>query len=429
MNLRPHTFSQAAYAPVLLFTLRARWLFIALMLAGLLGTWALAWPVPLLPLSLTLLFLAAANSVLSTWHRRHGPEHLVELGLIADILTLSELLYLTGGIANPMASLYLPPLLLAALVCSVHFAWGMAFVCVTTYFLLFQFHLPFPVPSQEPDWLFRIHIGGMWLTFALSAALITACITWLIQALNWRENQLQRAHAQQQQNEQVLSLGIEAAHTAHKLSTPLNSLLLLTDELQARTDLPAEVSQDLALMRSQLNQCRDVLWQLKPKDQPQARPQPTWLYATLNAQLRHWHNLRPEAHYTWQQHSPIAPDVCVQLDPLFWSAFLNILNNAADAGKQSVALETRITAAQTLIIGIRNRSGFLSEAQLRHAGLNAQQSDKPAGLGMGVLLSHATLARMHGSLTLQNHHDGGVYAEIRLPLTPCPAPKTPTKAA
>lgn len=416
------SFSQSAYAPVLLFTLRARWLFIILMLAALLVPLALGWPVPWLPLALTLLFLVSINGLLHYWlYSHHSQQCMMELGLLADVLMLTELLYLTGGIANPMASLYLPPLLLAALVCSARFAWGLALFCISAYFALFHIHLPFPIPVNDPDWLLRLHMGGMWLTFALSAALITACITWLIQALNWREKQLQRAHAHQQQNEQVLSLGIEAAHTAHKLSTPLNNLLLLVDELQARDDLPADAADDVALMQTQLLQCRDVLWQLKPKQNPQARLQESWLYATLAAQLCHWRNLRPDVRYHWQQRSPIEPDLCVSLDPLFWSAFLNILNNAADAGEQEVALETEIHQ-QTLIIGIRNRSGFLSDAQLHHAGLNAQASDKPAGLGMGVLLSHATLSRMHGSLTLHNHRDGGVYAEIRLPLTLCPHP-------
>lgn len=410
-------FSQSAYEPVLLFTLRARWLFIALMLATLVAAIALAWPIPLLSLMLTLAFLAMANILLQyAQHKQIHTDYLVQLGLLADVLTLTELLYLTGGIANPMASLYLPPLLLAALVCSVRFAWGLAFFAVTAYFLLFQFHLPFPVISEEPGWLFRIHIGGMWLTFALSAALITACITWLIQALNLREKQLQKAHAMQQQNEQVLTLGIEAAQTAHQLSTPLNNLLLLTDEWQTRSDLSQDMQDDVALMRSQLNQCRDVLWQMKPKQNPSSARQPIGLFSTLAAQLRHWHNLRPDVRYQWQQHTPIEPDTQVILEPLFWSAFLNILNNAADAGEQDVTLETSIID-NTLVIGIRNRSGCLSDDQLMSAGLNAQASDKPAGLGMGVLLSHATLARMKGSLTLHNHPQGGVYAQIRLPLT------------
>lgn len=409
-------FSKSAYEPVLIFTLRARWLLIGLMLVGMLLAPMASIHLNYALLGVPLLFLAGFNLILTLLHRRANlSQGLVELGLLADVLSLSALLYLSGGITNPFASLYLPPILIAALVCSRYFAWALTLLAVTAFLLLSRFYLPLTIANVEPSWQFLTHTGGMWFTFSLSAALITSCIGWLMRALNEREQQLAQAHAQQQQNEQLLSFGIEAAHTAHKLSTPLNALLLLNDELQAHPNLPADIQQDLALMHSQLIQCRDVLWRMKPNCTPMARCQDIWLYATLRNQLSHWQNLRTDVHYQWQQHSPIEPDIRVHLDYLFWSAFLNILNNAADAGKQDIVLETEIRD-NIFILGIRNRTGFLTESQLQQAGLNAQQSDKPAGLGIGVLLSHATLSRLNGSLTLHNHPDGGVYAEIRIPL-------------
>jgi two-component system sensor histidine kinase RegB len=67
-------------------------------------------------------------------------------------------------------------------------------------------------------------------------------------------------------------------------------------------------------------------------------------------------------------------------------------------------------------LGVHNRSGVLSDAQLRRAGLDQFDSGKPAGLGLGVWLSHATLSRLNGRLELSNHAEGGVYARILLPL-------------
>lgn len=409
-------FSKSAYEPVLIFTLRARWLLIGLLLLGMLLAPVAFIRLPYVFLSIPLVFLSGFNLILSLLYRRAGLlRGLVELGLLADVLSLSTLLYLSGGITNPLASLYLPPILIAALVCSRYFAWALTLFAVIVFLLLSWFYIPLTITNPSMSWQFFTRIGGIWFTFSISATLITSCIGWLIHALNEREQQLAQAHAQQQQNEQLLSFGIEAAHTAHKLSTPLNALLLLNDELQARPRLPADIRQDLALMHSQLIQCRDVLWQLKPSGGRMTRQQNIWLYATLRNQLSHWQNLRPDVRYQWQQHSPVEPDIYVNLDALFWSAFLNILNNAADAGKQDIVLETEIHD-DIFIIGIRNRTGFLSESQLQQAGLNAQQSDKPAGLGLGVLLSHATFSRLNGSLTLHNHPDGGVYAEIRIPL-------------
>ncbi len=53
---------------------------------------------------------------------------------------------------------------------------------------------------------------------------------------------------------------------------------------------------------------------------------------------------------------------------------------------------------------------------MARAGLAPLESAKPAGLGLGMMLSHATLARLGGTLSLDNRAEGGVHARITLPL-------------
>ena len=423
------TFSATVYPLALRWISHARFAFVVAL--GMLLLWAY-WaqqPFAFVPLVVSAGTLLLANMVLLLYQHHHPtPPYLLEWGLCVDMMVLTEWLYWSGGVANPMVSLYLPPILLAALLCSRRFAWWLTLFASGVYLLLFLFHQPLPLVSQQPERLFQIHIGGMWLTFVLSAILITACITQLIQRLNQQTAQLHHAHTRQQQNEHILGMGIEAAHLAHQLSTPLNSLILLNEDWLAQNDWSPAMQKDLRLMQHLLYQCREHLWQLKPKQTLSSANQAVWLYASLQKQLAQWHNMRPDVVYHWQQHSPIMPDYYVSLAPLFWSALLNILNNAADAGKQEITLETRLID-ELWLIGIRNSSGCLSEAQLQAAGLNAQTSSKPAGLGVGVLLSHATLARMGGSLSLHNQPTGGVYAEIRLPLTYCPMPEKAKKDA
>ena len=72
---------------------------------------------------------------------------------------------------------------------------------------------------------------------------------------------------------------------------PMYKVMLLNDDWQSRRDLPAEMVEDLQLMQQLLGECRDSLWQLKPK---QAAVFSEWqtvhLYQTLQTQLAHWHN-------------------------------------------------------------------------------------------------------------------------------------------
>lgn len=380
--------------------------FLAVLGAALAGV-ALPW----LPLGLGLGGLFAANLALDHWLGRGGSAALIlQLGLGADVLVLAALLALTGGAANPLASLFLPPVLFAALIAPGAFAWLLAALAMLLYGLLIFWHLPLP-DFGEPAIVFNLHIIGMWLTFAVSACLITAYVSYLSRLLAEREAELDAARETQLRDEQLVAVGMQAAGAAHSLSTPLNTLTLLVDELAASHGGNAELADDLTLMRRQLAVCRDALARLKLGAEPAPAAQP--LFATLAERLDGWRSLRPDVRLDWQP--PPGDDPRVLLEPVFWPAFFNLINNAAEAGGGEVTVSARLQG-EALQLDIVNRQGCLSAAQLRRAGLTPLDSDKPAGLGIGMLLSHATLARLSGSLELTNRAQGGVHARVTLPL-------------
>ena len=90
-------------------------------------------PLALLPMSAVIAALVALN--MRTWARlRRG----VAVGdaelffeLLADVASLTALLYLSGGSTNPFVSLYLLPLTIAATALPARYAWSMAGLTVT----------------------------------------------------------------------------------------------------------------------------------------------------------------------------------------------------------------------------------------------------------------------------------------------------------
>ncbi|WP_375057409.1 sensor histidine kinase [Zobellella sp. DQSA1] len=402
------------------FVLAVRWLFFLALSGSLLLADRLLLPVLGRELWLVLLGLGLVN-ILGVWLGRRCPRRqgLKEAGLLADIVALTLVVAFSGGAMNPVASLYLFPVLIAALTCSARFAWLSVGAAMTGYLLLFYWYRPLAAagahgPHGDPGLpLLNLHLLGMWLTFSLSALLITASVSWLIRQLARKERQLQDAYQKQQEQERFLLLGMESASVAHQLSTPLNNLFLLAEELGCEPGLSEAGRAHLRTLDQQLLLCREVLWQLRHKAESGAEP--VMLFHRLRRYLDRWANLRPDVQYHWYDEG-LSRDYRVWLDELFWAALLNILDNAADAGENRVELYTSVVDDCLLDIGIHNRQGHLSDEQLNQAGLNQQDSAKPAGLGMGVWLAHATFSRLHGSLTLRNHPHGGVYARIRLPL-------------
>ncbi|MBV8046079.1 MAG: HAMP domain-containing histidine kinase [Paludibacterium sp.] len=371
----------------------------------------LAW----LPIGQALATLALINAVLPQLKRRGvAPLLSIRIGLLADVVALSEVLAFSGGAANPLASLYLPPVLFAALLSPGVFSWGLSALALAVYGALFVWHLPWPVADADAAYAFHAHQMGMWFTFALSALLMTGFISWLARQLADRERELAVARESQLRDEQLVGIGMQAAMAAHSLSTPLNTLTLLADEW-AELQPAGLAADELALMQSQLRVCRDALARLKSNAQTGAVP--VRLFSAITERLEGWRSLRPDVTLSWQPYD--CQDPWVVLDAAFWPALFNLINNAAEAGGGQVGIGAHYQAG-TLRVDIVNREGCLSDAQLHAAGLGQLQSGKPAGLGLGVMLSHATLARLGGSLTLDNRRAGGVHARITLPLRACP---------
>ncbi len=414
MSAIKQPFALLEYPKIFVLAMQGRWLFTIALVLGMAICAYHQITLPWVLLGQVAFFLLIVNfGLLFLNHHNIHISLLVNIGLIADTIALTEVLIFTGGSTNPMTSLYFLPILMAALVCSVRFAWAVFCLCLIGYFSLFFWHLPFPLAQNQPQLILNIHLSGMWLTFAFSAAIITGWISWLVHAVNWRDLKLTRAHQQQQKNERLLSLGISAATLAHQLSTPMNNLFLLQDELKHHPDMPESCLADLNLMQKQLELCTESLQKLKAS--PQYDEEKIDLSVVFLDQLDQWRNLRPGVKLAIKNKLP--EHLITHVNPLFWSALLNILNNAADAGTNEVEISSLILANQMLCINIYNRSGHLSHSQLQQAGLTVLNSNKPAGMGLGVMLSHATLAHIGGSVTLKNHSEGGVHAQILLPLS------------
>ena len=129
---------------------------------------------PSMVVILALLALVTAH----TWLRIQRGAQVSELELfcqlLVDVGTLTALLYLSGGSANPFVSLYLLPLVIAATTLPGQYAWTMAGATALCYALLFFFYVPLPSLQQDHTAHgFALHLSGMWINFVVSAVVIS----------------------------------------------------------------------------------------------------------------------------------------------------------------------------------------------------------------------------------------------------------------
>lgn len=402
--------------------LRATLLLIASVALIVLVQW-FHWPLPTAPLSGILLALTLIT-LISLWRSLQAQaitEWTLFVQLVIDLIGVGALLYCSGGAGNPFVTWFLVPITIAAATLSRAPAWSITALAIGLYSLLLNVYLPLNPVAHSASAMHHSamaggdHLTGMWMSFVLSAVLITVFVQGMAAALREREQRLNDIRERHHQDEQLLALAGLAASTAHELGTPLNSLQLLTEELAALAH-DSEQGQTIRIMEEQLTICRQTLNKLSNSAREYSQnadrviPLKQWI-----AQIEErWQLLRPQQplDIIWHQHSD--PEALIHMQPGLQHSVISLINNAADAARQTLQL-TVFTDSDRLRLWIDDDGPGLPKQVLQGEAFFSSKADQ--GLGLGLFLSEATIARYGGQLSWDAPEQGGTRVELSLNLS------------
>ncbi len=373
-------------------------------------------PLPQTPL-LGIIGITALFNIIVQWRVEHAESAtLYELfsQLLIDVAALGALIFFSGGATNPLVSLLLPPVAIAALTLPTRCVFIVGGAAIIVYSLLMIYYVPLPMPDATRAT--RLHLIGMWLTFAISAAMIAWFVVRMTRLIRERDAELAAAREQALRDERVMAMGTLAAGAAHELGTPLATMALLAGELANDPALHHAAQEDIALLRQQIGVCKKIITGLSRRAEAE-RLEKAALQAAddwIECVRQHWHASRPKAGSRLIIGSDYpAPEIVA--DPRLEQAVLNLLNNAANATPKP--LEIRLSwCSQNTCIDIRDYGPGFPPTVLEQGG----QRSFPAherGSGVGLMLTRTAIEQLGGSLTLSNPEDGGALARIELPQT------------
>ncbi|WP_062060228.1 ATP-binding protein [Cellvibrio sp. OA-2007] len=383
-----------------------------------------------LPFSEILTALVILTSVnLLTFMRLRKPLPVAQLEffiqLLVDLACLSAVFYFSGGANNPFVSYFLVPICICAATLSGTYTLAIAGLSVLSYSLLLFFHIPLPILSphhHQADNSINLHVMGMWLNFFISACLITYFIVKMARDLRAQEAQLNRWREDQLRDEQVMAVATLAAGTAHELGTPLSTMKLLLSELRTEYQQVEPLQNDLKLLQDQVNQCANTLRELVATAEHTKDGQlPSEDIGSYCASLiERWKIMRPDviARIHLADHNTnkgTNTDIRAQFHPTIAQAIINLLNNAADASPQEIDIEINWDE-QKLIWIIKDMGAGIAEEVTAHLG-KSFISTKTKGLGIGLLLTQATINRYGGTVSLHNRIPRGTITQLTLPIT------------
>ena len=179
-----------------------------------------------------------------------------------DILQLAILFYFTGGITNPFIFLIIIPAVFSSQY--LYFLNSIILVTIITIMLIFLtfFHKDLPHPGE-----LHFHAPYFYL-YAIPLSIIIGLFFLVYFGFKFGEESRIRKRAYDKIQElmaresELLSLGAQAAASAHSLGTPLSTILLTVTELKKEFGNNQKINKDLDLLLSQSKRCREILKKL-----------------------------------------------------------------------------------------------------------------------------------------------------------------------
>lgn len=338
------------------------------------------------------------------------------VALMLDTLFWIAWLHFSGGATNAFISLLLLPIALAAVTLPIWGAWSLTALSTIAYSLML-FSLP-ESQMQHHGMDMGSHYLGMWLNFVISALVLTTSVALLSKRMRRQDAQLAYMREGQLRQEQLLALGTVSAQMAHQLATPLSSLRLLLDEV--KEDAPSLAVTD---METALSRCENTLVELRLATESirARRQQGQGIAEFITALEQKILLLMPQTQLNWQIDAKVADTQLLLLtDMSLAPAIMAVVENAARASQVhigSAKVDIRVTRDEIkpqLLLQIRDFGAGISPRLLPQLGTELVSSSQ--GLGMGLVLSHASLERIGARLILSAHPEGGTVALLHLPL-------------
>jgi two-component system sensor histidine kinase RegB len=369
------------------------------------------------PMAIIISALLALNIVTSVRLRRGAPvtHGAVAAQLALDLAAFTGLLLYAGGSANPVVSIYLLHVVVIAMLLPWRSALAGTALVIACLALAVRYSEPLRHTNGQP--LSEAALaGGLWVSFALTAAVTAWFVSRIVASLREHDRLLQDSARKALNDEAVNRLGTLAAGAAHELGTPLTTIAMIAGEMHRAAETPAQ-RRDAAILGAQVEACRQALSNLRAAA-GHARAEgggPEQLDAFVMSVVARFRALRPDVPLQADWDGPL-PAPAIFADQSLRQSLLILLNNAADASPHCVDVTTRWDA-HSLSMTVADRGSGVAPNCIDMLGRRFFTTKAPGqGTGLGLVLTASTVNRLGGTVRWSNRADGGLRAEIRLPL-------------
>ena len=336
------------------------------------------------------------------------------LSLLFDIGQLTALLYLTGGLGNPFAALILAQTIIAATVLTLGATIFLGAVSLGAVSLLAVQHQPLQLLDGGTLDMPPLLIIGQWAALSISIIFLGVYTRRVSTESFSMAEALTATQLALEREQKLTALGGVVAAAAHEMGTPLATIMLVCSELADEMDDQPELAEDVKLIRSQAERCRDILKSMgeSGKEDLHMRHAP-FLAVVEEAARPHIHRgkrviLRVRGHDD-PDAAPDQPEVSRRAEVIH--GVRNLVQNAVDFARSTVWIDLDWTDERLLLrVGDDGRGypsellGRIGDPFLRRRSGGGSDAERPnyAGMGLGLFIAKTLLERTGAALTFAN---------------------------
>jgi len=338
------------------------------------------------------------------------------LYLAFDLVQLCILLFLTGGIDNPFTVLILVPVTVSATILSLRSTVVLGLLAFILAVALTVYHFPLPWNDSTEALRPELLQWGNLIALVLGTLFIAAYAWQVAEEARRMSDALAATQMALAREQQVSALGGLAAAAAHELGSPLGTIAVVVKEIGR--DLPAEhaLSEDIALLQSQVERCRDILARLSRRPSANSDPE---AFADLGIA-----NMMEMVAQPWRRDgiafgvqligtgtSPLLPR-----RPEILHGLGNLIQNAMEFARSRVDVEVdwddRLIRLRILDDGPGMNVDILSALGEPYVTSRPDSG----GMGLGVFIAMNLLRRSGASVAFANRPTvGGTQVEVNWP--------------
>ena len=360
---------------------------------------------------------ALSNIFLFYFFKKNQLQEKISLTFLTlDIIQLSFLLYLTGGTINPFSIFLIIPSIFASNSLSIRTNILLIILTISSIILLTFNHQELPSPLNE-------YIFSNYYYYSVPLALIIALIFLSFFALTFgneskvRKDALDKIQEVISKENELVSLGGQAAAAAHSLGTPLSTIKIISQDLYDNFKNNKELKKDVELLLSQVDRCNVILKKLSlnPVVEDDFIDKDITLHNYVKEIVNSFEEISDKNFIINTEQNYNSFEISKLIEVVY--GIRNFIGNANKFAKKNIYISITSDSENSSISVEDDGSGFPKDilTKIGDPYIKSLQSKNKsrAGLGLGIFIGKTLLEKNKAKLLIRNSETRG-GAEIKI---------------